>query len=154
MRTHLKRWSHRQRPLWGHKVISLEQVRLLESKVTKTIDYVKKVTEENTLLKGKLDTYQTKIAELEVLIQRFREDQSRIEDGILSALDRLNQFEDAVENKLSSESKIPRERKIPAESKPAGASPAVKAERKKNEAVLKPEAAEKEESPGVELDIF
>ncbi|MCL2319972.1 MAG: cell division protein ZapB [Treponema sp.] len=86
-------------------MVSLEQVRLLESKVTKTIDYVKKVTEENTRLKEKLDSYQKRIDELEVLIQRFREDQSRIEDGILSALDRLNQFEDALENKISPETK-------------------------------------------------
>lgn len=82
-------------------MISLEQVKLLEAKVSRTIDYVKKVTEENVLLKGKLDSYQQRIDELEVLILRFKEDQSRIEDGILSALDRLNQFEDAVEKKLS-----------------------------------------------------
>ena len=88
-------------------MISLEQVKLLESKVTRTIEYVRKVTEENTQLKGKLDSYQTKIDELEVLIQRFKDDQNRIEDGILSALDRLNQFEDALESTLSSEGKQP-----------------------------------------------
>ena len=86
-------------------MVSLEQVKLLESKVTRTIDYVKKVTDENTRLKGKLDSYQKRIDELEVLIQQFKEDQSRIEDGILSALDRLNQFEGALETTLSKESK-------------------------------------------------
>ena len=86
-------------------MITLEQVRLLETRITKTIEYVKKVTGENTALKGKLDSYQKRIAELEVLIQRFREDQSRIEDTILSALDRLNQFEDAVEGAPQMESK-------------------------------------------------
>ena len=85
-------------------MVSLEQVKLLESKVSKTIDYVKKVTEENSLLKNKLDSYQKRIEELEVLIRRFKEDQSKIEDGILAALDRLNQFEDALETKLSSDS--------------------------------------------------
>jgi len=88
-------------------MISLEQVKLLESKVTRTIEYVRKVTGENAQLKGKLDSYQRKIDELEVLIQRFKDDQNRIEDGILSALDRLNQFEDALESTLSSESKQP-----------------------------------------------
>ena len=78
-------------------MISLEQVRLLESKVTKTIDYVKKVTEENTRLKEKLDSNQKRIDELEVLIQRFRDEQKQIEDRIVSILDRLNQFEDASE---------------------------------------------------------
>ena len=82
-------------------MVSLEQVKLLETKVARTIDYVKKVTEENSFLKGKLDSYQQRIDELEVLIKQFREDQSRIEDGILSALDRLNQFEDALESKLA-----------------------------------------------------
>ena len=86
-------------------MISLEQVKLLETKVARTIEYVKKVTGENVHLKGKLDSYQQRIDELEVLIKRFREDQSRIEDGILSALDRLNQFEDAVEKKLFPEGK-------------------------------------------------
>ena len=87
-------------------MISLEQVRLLESKVTRAIEYVKKVTEENSSLKGKLDSYQKRIDELEVLIKQFREEQSRIEEAVLSALDRLNQFEDAVESKLSTESKL------------------------------------------------
>ena len=82
-------------------MISLEQVKLLESKVTKAIDYVKTVTEENFRLKGKLDSYQKRIDELEVLIQQFKEEQGKIEDGILSALDRLNQFEDALESTLA-----------------------------------------------------
>ena len=134
-------------------MITLEQVRLLESKVTKTIDYVKKVTEENAGLKGKLDSYQKRIGELEVLIQRFRDDQSRIEDGILSALDRLNQFEDALEGKRSSESKLSGESREGIKDPPEA-----KAGRKKNEVSLKPELpAAEEENPGPaggELDIF
>jgi TolA-binding protein len=98
-------------------MISLEQVKLLESKVTKTIDYVKKVTEENTVLRKKLDSYQKRIEELEVLIRQFKEEQSKIESGILAALDRLNQFEDALESKLSGESKASPKTKVPAESK-------------------------------------
>jgi len=98
-------------------MVSLEQVKLLESKVSKTIDYVRKVTEENSSLKEKLDSYQKRIDELEILIQRFREDQSRIEDGILSALDRLNQFEDALESKLSIESKRPDKKDTPSQKK-------------------------------------
>ena len=94
-------------------MVSLEQVRLLDTKVSRAIDYVKKVTEENTRLEGKLNAYQKRIDELEVLIQQFKEEQSRIEDGILSALDRLNQFEDAVESKLSNESKLSGESKLP-----------------------------------------
>ncbi|MDR0998604.1 MAG: cell division protein ZapB [Treponema sp.] len=84
-------------------MISLEQVKLLESQVIKTIEYVDKVTEENNLLRGKLASYQKRIDELEVLVQRFKEDQSRIEEGILSALNRLNQFEAEIESSLSPE---------------------------------------------------
>ena len=94
-------------------MITLEQVKLLDLRVTKTVDYIKKVTGENALLKKKLDSCQQRINELEVLIQRFREDQNRIEEGILSALDRLNQFEDAVENALKSENKITPAKEVP-----------------------------------------
>jgi chromosome segregation ATPase len=79
----------------------MDQVRQLESRVAKAIDYVNKVTDENTLLKTKLDSYQKRIDELEVLIQRFREDQGRIEEGIISALERLNQFEDDVHKTIT-----------------------------------------------------
>jgi predicted nuclease with TOPRIM domain len=88
-------------------MISLEQVQLLESKVAKAIDYVKKVTAENAVLsseraglQAKLGANQKRIDELEVLVMRFKEDQSRIEDGIIAALDRLSQFEEAFENSL------------------------------------------------------
>jgi chromosome segregation ATPase len=82
-------------------MVTLEQVKLLETRVVKALEFVNRVTGENTLLKEKLDTYQQRIDELEVLVQCFKEDQSRIEEGIISALNRLNQFEDAVEKSLS-----------------------------------------------------
>jgi hypothetical protein len=81
-------------------LINLEQVKLLETKVIKAIDYVERVTKENAALQTRLESYKKRIDELEILIVRFKEDQGRIEDGILSALDRLNQFEDAIEKSL------------------------------------------------------
>ncbi len=81
-------------------MVSLEQVKLLETKVAKAIEYVKRLSEENTLLREKLDGYRNRIDELEVLIQRFKEDQGRIEEGIVSALTRLNQFEDSMEQTI------------------------------------------------------
>jgi FtsZ-binding cell division protein ZapB len=77
-------------------MVTLEQVKLLESKVGKAIDYVTRVTEENNLLKGKLESSRKRIDELEGLVNRFKDDQNRIEEGIVAALDRLNQFEDLV----------------------------------------------------------
>jgi chromosome segregation ATPase len=83
-------------------MVTVEQVRQLEVRVAKAIDYVNKVTDENILLKNKLDSYQKRIDELEVMIQRFKEDQGRIEEGILSALERLNRFEDDVHKTITS----------------------------------------------------
>ena len=133
-------------------MVTLEQVRLLESKVTRTIDYVKKVTEENTYLKEKLDSYQKRIEELEVLIQRFREDQSRIEDGILSALDRLNQFEDALESKLSTESKLSGEAAPPEGSNPSAKTKAGGEEKTGQDSP--PPAQNADRVSAGELDIF
>jgi predicted nuclease with TOPRIM domain len=134
-------------------MVSLEQVKLLESKVTNTIEYVKKVTGENAKLKEKLDSYQGRIEELEVLVQQFKENQGRIEDGILSALDRLNQFEDALENKFSIESKPSIENKPSTESKPP-----IKNEPATETKALQPaEAADEGKTSDTtkeELDIF
>jgi chromosome segregation ATPase len=89
-------------------MITLEQVKLLESKAARAIEYVERVSRENAQLQGKLDSYQKRIDELEVVIRQFKEDQGRIEEGVLAALDRLNQFEDAIERSLSPESKSPK----------------------------------------------
>lgn len=88
-------------------MLSLEQVQLLETKVAKTIEYVQRVTAENAALyeeraglTRKLEANQKRLDELELLVMRFKEDQSRIEDGIIAALDRLSQFEEAFESSL------------------------------------------------------
>jgi peptidoglycan hydrolase CwlO-like protein len=88
-------------------MINLEQVKLLEAKVAKAIDYVDRLAKENAVLhrqeaelQTKLDSYQKRIDELEVLVTGFKNDQDRIEEGILSALDRLSQFEKAMEKTL------------------------------------------------------
>jgi chromosome segregation ATPase len=145
-------------------MINLEQIKLLELKVTNVIDHVKKVTRENSVLKGKLDSYQKRIDELEVLISQFKEEQSRIEDGFLSALDLLNKFEDAVESALSKESTPSEDKKAPEpvieiENEPRRVQKenkaAVQEPRVNEEAQAAPllEEAPPAEEPG-ELDIF
>ena len=132
-------------------MVSLEQVKLLETKVARAIEYVERLTGENAKLaqneaallqreeelltndaelrrkeaelQAKLDSYQKRIDELEVLVTRFKEDQGRIEDGILSALDRLNQFEDAIEKSLGG-----KQNPKPPAAKAAAAQPASAAE--------------------------
>jgi hypothetical protein len=93
-------------------MINLEQVKLLEKKVAKAVDYVERVTKDNAALlqkeaelQGRLEFYQKRIDELEVLIMRFKEDQGQIEDGILAALDKLNRFEEAMEKTLKGKGK-------------------------------------------------
>jgi peptidoglycan hydrolase CwlO-like protein len=88
-------------------MINLEQVKLLETKVAKAIDYVDRLAKENAVLHrqeselhAKMESYQKRIDELEVLVTGFKNDQDRIEEGILSALDRLSQFEKAMEKTL------------------------------------------------------
>lgn len=78
-------------------MVSIEQVKLLESRIIKAIEFIDQVTDENALLKSKFESCQKRVDELEVLLQRFKEDQAKIEDGIVSALDRLNKFEDDMD---------------------------------------------------------
>ena len=150
-------------------MVSLEQVKQLDSKVSRLIDYIKKANEENSQLKERLNSNQKRIDELEILVKQFKQEQSRIEEGILSALDRLNQFEDAVESKLSAESllssentlsteeTISAETTIPAETAPAA--PA-RTEQHKKEAKkapgsdIEPLILEEEKFDAGELDIF
>jgi FtsZ-binding cell division protein ZapB len=88
-------------------MINLEQVKLLEAKVAKAIEFVERLAKENIVLRrqeaelqARLGSYQKRIDELEVLVVGFKDDQGRIEEGILAALDRLSQFEKAMEKSL------------------------------------------------------
>ena len=114
-------------------MISLEHIQLLETRISKAVDYVQRITGENATLvsereelRTKLEANQKRIDELEVLVMRFKEDQSRIEDGIMAALDRLSQFEEAFENSLKDNA--------------AGKKPAAKTTAKTQEKPAEPEA--------------
>ncbi|MDR0375080.1 MAG: cell division protein ZapB [Treponema sp.] len=89
---------------------TLENVKLLEAKVSRAVELVKQLvrtnaalTEENKQLKKKIDSLQNQINELEFAILGYKEDQQHIETGVLSALDRLNQVEDSLEVKTDLE---------------------------------------------------
>jgi FtsZ-binding cell division protein ZapB len=88
-------------------MINLEQIKLLEAKVAKTIDFVDRISKENAALirreselQEKIEAYQKRVDELEVLIKGFKEEHGRIEDGFFAVLDKLSQFEDAIEKNL------------------------------------------------------
>ncbi|MDR1030101.1 MAG: hypothetical protein LBL76_04445 [Treponema sp.] len=73
---------------------TLDHVKLLETKVVSTLELVKRLTEENRYLKEQALAQKIRIEQLEQVIQGFKEDHALIEEGILSALNRLNQLED------------------------------------------------------------
>jgi outer membrane biosynthesis protein TonB len=81
-------------------MITLEQVKLLESGVARAIDLVKKLSGENLSLKTQLVAEKKRAAEFEGQNRRLKAEQSRIEEGILLTLEMLNHFEDAVEQNL------------------------------------------------------
>lgn len=101
-------------------MINLEQVKLLESKVAKAIDYIERLTAENaslqqkeTELQSRLGSYQKRIDELEILIMRFKEDHGQIESGILAALEKLNQFEEAMDKSIKPGKEKPAAKEAP-----------------------------------------
>jgi len=77
-------------------VLSLEQVRVLESRVEKAVGLIASLRAENSSLRHGLQTAEQRVSELEALIAEFQKDQARIESGILEALRKLDSFEDAV----------------------------------------------------------
>jgi predicted nuclease with TOPRIM domain len=147
-------------------MISLEQVQLLESRVSKALEFVQKVTAENAALvsqrdelQGKLETNQKRIDELEIHVMRFKKDQGRIEDGIVAALDRLSQFEEAFEKSLKEKSAPPAAKKTAAkkakqEETAVSATPGVFFEIPEKETSEVSASLEKELSSESELDIF
>ncbi len=120
-------------------MITLEQIRTLESKVQKAVELIEGLRSENAMLTKKLETYQKRINELEILVEEFKQDQVQIEQGIIHALNQLEELEDVVaKDKISlSEAK----KDIPAEKKEKDT----------------PEAAQEKDTKGStakELDIF
>lgn len=77
-------------------MLSLDQVRLLENRVVKAVGKIESLTAENARLRAQLSGLQTRVGELEGLVRSFKDDQGRIEEGILNALDRLSAFEDSA----------------------------------------------------------
>jgi chromosome segregation ATPase len=77
-------------------MISLEQVRALESRVEKAVALIGSLRAENASMRSGLATAELRVSELEGLVADFQKDQARIEEGIVEALRKLDSFEDAV----------------------------------------------------------
>ncbi|UTC61887.1 hypothetical protein E4O00_02735 [Treponema sp. OMZ 788] len=76
-------------------MLNLDQVRLLENKVERAVQMIKSLHTEKDSLKKEIEARDKRIAELEKLIVTFKDDQSKIEEGIINALNQLSAFEDA-----------------------------------------------------------
>lgn len=103
-------------------MLSLDQVRLLENHVEKAVGKINSLTAENERLRSQLSTLQERVHELEGFVTGFKDDQGKIEAGILNALEQLG----ALENTITSEAvqeEAPVD-KIQEESGPATTSPA------------------------------
>ncbi|MDR0785837.1 MAG: cell division protein ZapB [Treponema sp.] len=75
---------------------TLDNVKLLETKIEKAVEIIKQLTEENKKLRDKTVGLQEKINDLEFAVLSYKEDQQHIESGIQSVMDRLNQLDDSL----------------------------------------------------------
>jgi hypothetical protein len=150
-------------------VLSLEQVRKLEARVSAALGYIDRLSTENAELRQRLSGYEGRIKDLEVLVRDFQQDQSRIEEGILHALKKLDAFEETVQEsgagkqpKKASSSKAERAETVEPLARIADAEPVtdiVEAEEIIEEGVLEPldggvKAEGGTEPDSGELDIF
>lgn len=77
-------------------MLTLDQVRLLENHVEKAVGKITSLNAENERLRSQLLTLQNRTSELEGFVTSFKNDQGKIEAGILNALEQLSAFEDSL----------------------------------------------------------
>jgi hypothetical protein len=77
-------------------MITLEQIRLLESKITRAIELIRVLKDENGSLRKGLESAQKRMKELESLVDGFKTDQHEIESVILRTLHTLDELEESA----------------------------------------------------------
>jgi hypothetical protein len=77
-------------------MITLEQIRLLESKITRALDLVRVLKEENSTLRKGLESAQKRMRELETLVDGLKTDQKEIESIIVRTLHNLDDLEETA----------------------------------------------------------
>ncbi|MGA2642642.1 MAG: cell division protein ZapB [Spirochaetia bacterium] len=77
-------------------MITLEQIRLLESKITRALDLIRLLKEENSTLRKGLESAQKRMRELETLVEGFKTDQKEIESVIVRTLHNLDELEESA----------------------------------------------------------
>ena len=77
-------------------MISLDQILLLERKVESAVGKIAQLQSENDALRTKCAELTNALADKSERLSSIEQDQSKIENGILKALDRLNSIENSV----------------------------------------------------------
>ena len=83
-------------------MISLDQVRLLEQKVEGMLALFSRLKSEKAALEKENGELKAELETLKAKCGRFEQDEAKLEQGILSVLNRLNDMEDAVQNVMDS----------------------------------------------------
>jgi phage shock protein A len=124
-------------------MISLEQIRLLEQKVTSAVELIRVLREENATLRRGLDSAQRRMKELETLVEGFKTDQREIESAIVRTLANLDDLEESAAGAAAAgRDKASRREATARAAEPAGTKPA------------DPAGAEAKPPASSELDIF
>jgi hypothetical protein len=84
-------------------MVTVDQIKLLESKVRSAVDKIVRLKEENNSLRGALNKYESRIQELEKYISDFKDSQTEIEKGIVNALNQLDSLEDQTMDSVEGE---------------------------------------------------
>ena len=84
------------RRLPRREMITLEQIRLLESKITRALELIRVLKEENSTLRKGLESAQKRMRELETLVDGFKTDQKEIESVIVRTLHNLDELEESA----------------------------------------------------------
>lgn len=82
-------------------MITLDQIRALESRVEKAVALIASLRLENASMRTGLSAAETRVVELESLVADFQCEQEKIEEGIIEALRKLDSFEDTVHESLT-----------------------------------------------------
>lgn len=77
-------------------MIRFEQIQLLERKIDKAVELINLLKKENHTLKNAIQKSQVRMNELENLLEQFKGEQIKIEEGLINALTKLDQLEDEV----------------------------------------------------------
>ena len=89
-------------------MISLDQVHALEKKVESAVSKIVELKNENIALKNRISILEKENAELNSKVSVFEKEQNRVEEGILSVLNRLDVVEDTVSSSAPADFNAPK----------------------------------------------